>query len=243
MVVAYFDCFSGIAGDMILGALIDAGFKVSLLEKELKKLDLTGYKINVKKISYNHIAGTDVNIEIKEVHTHRSLSDIKNLIKNSELDKQIKQQSINIFQRLGEAESKVHNIPIEEVHFHEVGAVDAIVDIVGSVIGINALDIAEVYCSPLPMGKGFVKCSHGILPVPAPATVELVKGKPVYSDERKQELVTPTGAAIITTVADQFGNMPLMKIDKIGYGSGKNKSDHPNLLRIYLGELYKKKRR
>lgn len=243
LTIAYFDCFSGIAGDMILGALIDAGFKVSILEKELKKLDLSGYKINVKKISCNHVAGTDVNIEIKDVHSRRSLSDIKNLIKNSGLDKQIKQQSINIFQRLGEAESKVHDIPIEEVHFHEVGAVDAIIDIVGSVIGINNLDIKEVYCSPLPMGKGFVKCSHGILPIPAPATVELVKGKPVYSDERKQELVTPTGAAIITTVADGFGNMPLMKIDKIGYGSGKTRSDYPNLLRVYLGELYKKKRK
>jgi len=241
MVVAYFDCFSGIAGDMILGALIDAGFKVSILEKELKKLDLTGYKIGIKKISCNHIAGTDVDIEVKDVHTHRSLSDIKNLIKNSDLDKKIKKQSINIFQRLGEAESKVHDIPVEEVHFHEVGAVDAIIDIVGSVIGINNLGIKEVYCSPLPMGKGFVKCAHGVLPIPAPATVELVRGKPVYSDERKQELVTPTGAAIITTVANRFGNMPLMKIHKIGYGSGKNKNDYPNLLRIFLGEIYRKK--
>ncbi len=242
MVVAYFDCFSGIAGDMILGALIDAGFKVSVLEKELKKLDLTGYRIKTQTVSYNHIAGTDINIEIKEVHSHRSLSDIKNLIKNSELEEQIKQKSIKIFQRLGEAESKVHDIPIEEVHFHEVGAVDAIIDIVGSVIGIKNLGIKEVYCSPLPMGKGFVKCSHGILPIPAPATVELVKGIPVYSDERKQELVTPTGAAIITTIADQFGNMPLMKINKIGHGSGKNKSEYPNLLRIFLGEIYHKKK-
>ena len=241
MVVAYFDCFSGIAGDMILGALIDAGLDVSVLKKELQKLDLTGYRIKTQKISYNHISGTDVNIEIKKGHNHRSLSDIKNLIKNSELDKKIKLQSINIFQRLGEAESKVHNIPIEKVHFHEVGAVDAIIDIAGSVIGINALDITEVYCSPLPMGKGFVKCSHGILPIPAPATVELVKGKPIYSDGRKQELVTPTGAAIITTVADKFGNMPLMKINKIGYGSGKIKSDYPNLLRVFLGEIYHRK--
>jgi len=243
MVVAYFDCFSGIAGDMILGALIDAGFKVSVLEKKLKKLDLTGYKISVKKISCNHITGSDINIEIKEVHSHRSLSDIKNLIKNSELDKQIKQQSISIFQRLAEAESRVHGIQIEEVHFHEVGAVDAIIDIVGSIIGINALEIKEVYCSPLPMGKGFVKCAHGVLPIPAPATVELVKGIPVYSDERKQELVTPTGAAIITTIANHFGNMPLMKIDKIGYGSGKTRSKYPNMLRVFLGELYQNKKR
>ena len=243
MVVAYFDCFSGIAGDMILGALIDAGFKVSVLEKELKKLDLTGYKISVKKVSYNHIAGTDVNIEIKDVHTHRSLSDIERLIKDSELDKKIKQKSISIFQRLGEAESKVHDIPIEKVHFHEVGAVDAIIDIVGSVTGLNSLSIEEVYCSPLPMGKGFVKCAHGVLPIPAPATVGLVKGKPVYSDERKQELVTPTGAAIITTIADGFGNMPLMKIDRIGYGSGKTISKYPNLLRVFLGELYQNKKK
>jgi len=243
MVVAYFDCFSGIAGDMTLGALIDAGLEVSFLKKELQKLDVSGYKIQTKKISYNNISATDVNIDIKETYEHRHLSDINLLIEESRLDNYVKKLSKQIFYNLAKAESKVHNIKIEEIHFHEVGAVDAIVDIVGSVVGIKKLGITKIYCSPLPMGKGFVSCAHGILPIPAPATVELVKEIPIYSDERKQELVTPTGAAIITTVANQFGNMPLMKIKKIGYGSGKIKSEYPNLLRIYIGELYKKNKR
>jgi hypothetical protein len=159
------------------------------------------------------------------------------------LDPEIKKRCKQIFYNLAKAESRVHDISIEEVHFHEVGAVDAIIDVVGSVICIEALGIKKVYCSPLPMGKGFVSCTHGIIPIPAPATVELIKGIPIYSDKRKQELVTPTGAAIITTIADSFGNMPLMKIDKIGYGSGKIKSDYPNLLRLFLGELIQDKKK
>jgi uncharacterized protein (TIGR00299 family) protein len=242
MVVAYFDCFSGIAGDMILGALIDAGLNVTDLKKELQKLNISGYKIQTKKITYNNIVGTDVNIDIKETHVHRHLSDINQIIEKSKLDADIKKLSKQIFLNLAKAESKVHSISIDEVHFHEVGAVDAIIDIVGAVIGLKKLKITKIFCSPLPMGKGFVTCAHGIIPIPAPATVELVKDIPVYSDERKQELVTPTGAAIITTVADQFGNMPLMKINKIGYGSGKIKSDYPNMLRVFLGELYNKKK-
>jgi uncharacterized protein (TIGR00299 family) protein len=245
MVFAYFDCFSGIAGDMILGALVDCGLKISYLKKELQKLDLSGYKIYAKEVKYNNITGTDVTIDIEETHTHRNLSDINRIIEKSKLENSIKKQSKEIFYNLAKAESKVHNINIEDVHFHEVGAIDSIIDIVGSVIGIKKLGIKKIYCSPLPMGKGFISCSHGILPLPAPATGELVKGIPIYSDERKQELVTPTGAAIITTLAYKFGNMPLMKINKIGYGSGKIKSKYPNLLRVFLGELYlnKKKRR
>ena len=245
MVIAYFDCFSGIAGDMILGALVDSGLKISYLKKELQKLDLSGYKIYAKEVKYNNITGTDVTIDIEETHTHRNLSDINRIIEKSKLENSVKKQSKEIFYNLAKAESKVHNINIEDVHFHEVGAIDSIIDIVGSAIGIKKLGIKKIYCSSLPMGKGFVSCSHGILPLPAPATVELVKGIPVYSDERKQELVTPTGAAIITTITDNFGNMPLMKISKIGYGSGKIKSNYPNMLRIFLGELYlnKKKKR
>jgi len=240
MVIAYFDCFSGIAGDMILGALIDSGLEVSFLKKELEKLNLSGYKIFTKHVKYNEVTGTDFIVEIEESNTHRHLSDINRLIDSSKLERSIKKTSKQIFYNLAKAESKVHNIDIEDVHFHEVGAVDAIIDIVGSVIGLKKLGIKKIYCSPLPMGAGFVTCAHGLLPIPAPATVEILKGIPVYSDERKQELVTPTGAAIITTVADKFGNMPLMKINKIGYGSGKIKSKYPNLLRIFLGELYKK---
>ena len=243
MVVAYFDCFSGIAGDMILGALIDCGLDVSFLKKELEKLDLSGYKIYTKHVKYNEIKATDFIVEIKETSTHRHLSDINQIIENSNLDEGIKKTSKQIFYNLAKAESKVHNSDIEDVHFHEVGAVDAIIDIVGAVICIKKLGIKKIYCSALPMGAGFVTCSHGLLPIPAPATVEILKGIPVYSDERKQELVTPTGAAIITTVAYKFGNMPLMKINKVGYGSGKTKSNYPNLLRIFLGELYSNKKK
>ncbi|MEM0467407.1 MAG: nickel pincer cofactor biosynthesis protein LarC [Candidatus Thermoplasmatota archaeon] len=238
MTVAYFDCFSGVAGDMILGALLDLGFEVSVLEQELKKLGISGYHIAVRKTAYHQIAGTDVSVEVQEPQSHRHFFDIKKLIEQSSLNEFVKKTSIAIFHRLAEAERTVHNVSLEEVHFHEVGAVDAIVDIVGSVLGIHYLNIKKIYCSPLPLGKGFISCEHGVLPVPAPATVELLKNIPVYTDERRYELVTPTGAAIISTLATQFGSMPLMKIYRVGYGAGKTKSKYPHLLRVFLGELY-----
>jgi len=240
MTVAYFDCFSGIAGDMIMGALLDLGLDEALLKKELKKLSLTGYDMRVKKVESNHITATDVTIIVTEDQHHRSLSDINDILNRSSLEPQIKKLSQNIFYNLGKAEARIHNVDIEEVHFHEVGAVDSIVDIVGSVIGVTLLGIDTIICSPLPLGHGFVSCEHGLLPLPAPATVELLKGIPVYTVERNQETVTPTGAAVITTLASRFGEMPLMKITHIGYGNGKNPSIHPSLLRVFLGELEEK---
>ena len=228
---------------MILGALIDAGCPVSTLKKELQKINLKGYTITTKRVLYNQISGTDVHITIEPPDFERTFSDISRLINTSKLQRDIKEKSIQIFSRLAQAEGRVHHIKPENVHFHEVGAVDSIIDIVGSVICMKYLDISKVFCSPLPLGKGFVSCSHGMLPVPAPATVALLRGVPVYTDERDQELVTPTGAAIMTSVADHFGTMPLMTIQKIGYGSGKTQSRYPNLLRVYLGELYIKKRK
>ena len=242
MKTAYFDCFSGICGDMILGALVDLGLDVGYLKKELKKLNISGYEINVKKVESNNIAGTDVEIVVNEEQHHRNLQDINKIIDDSSLDDEVKTVSKKIFYRLAQAESKVHNTAIDKVHFHEVGAVDSIIDIVGTVIGIKKLGISKIYCSHLPLGNGFVTCEHGVLPVPAPATVELLRDVPVYSTDRKQELVTPTGAAVITTFADQFGDIPVMKINKIGYGAGKTKSKYPNLLRVFLGELEKKKK-
>jgi len=243
MTIAYFDCFSGIAGDMVLGALIDSGIDETFLKKELKKLPLAGYDIEIKKVECNHIAATDVTVVVTEGQHHRSLSDIIDILKRSTLDNEVKTQSQNIFYSLGKAEAKIHRVDIEKVHFHEVGAVDSIVDIVGSVIGVSKLGIEKIYCSPLPLGHGFVSCDHGILPLPAPATVELLKGIPVYTVDRKQETVTPTGAAIIRTLAYQFGEMPHMKISKIGYGRGKIKSDYPNVLRVFLGELEKTRKK
>ncbi len=236
MTILYFDCFSGIAGDMILGALIDLGVDSAVLKKELRKLPLTGYDILVKKVESNHIAATDVTVTVTEDQHHRSLSDIIDLLKRSTLDDTVKHLSQKIFQNLGAAEAKIHDVDVEEVHFHEVGAVDSIIDIVGSVIGITKLKIEVIYCSPLPLGHGFVSCEHGMLPLPAPATVELLKDIPVYSVDRNQETVTPTGAAVMKTLADSFGDIPLMKIKKIGYGCGKIPSSYPSLLRVYLGE-------
>jgi len=243
MTVAYFDCFSGIAGDMILGALLDLGLNETVLKKELKKLPLTGYDIIIKKVELNHISATDVTIVVTKDQHHRSLSDINDILNRSSLKPQVKKLSQNIFYNLGKAEARIHNVDIEEVHFHEVGAVDSIVDIVGSVIGVTLLGIDTIICSPLPLGHGFVSCEHGLLPLPAPATVELLKGIPVYTVERYQETVTPTGAAVMTTLASRFGEMPSMKITHIGYGSGKIPSNYPSLLRVFLGVLEKKSRK
>lgn len=240
MTVAYFDCYSGVAGDMILGALLDLGVKETVLKKELKKLPLAGYALKVKKIECNHITATDVSIEVTADQHHRSLSDITNILRRSTLEPEVKTLSRTIFTNLGRAEAKIHHVDLEEVHFHEVGAVDSIIDIVGAVIGVRLLGIDTVMCSPLPLGHGFVSCAHGLLPLPAPATMELLRGIPVYSVERNQETVTPTGAAVITALASCYGEMPLMRITRVGYGSGKIQSTYPNLLRVYLGELEKK---
>jgi hypothetical protein len=219
--IAYFDCFSGICGDMILGALIDLGLDTNYLKKELKTLDISGYEIYVKKVEKNHITGTDVYITVKEKQHHRSLTEINNLIDNSKLDKEVKELSKKIFLKLAEAESKIHNVDIDE----------------GTSIGLKKLQIENVFCSHLPLGKGFVTCSHGTIPIPAPATVELLKDVPVYQTDIGHEMVTPTGAAVITTIANDFGEMPLMKIKKVGYGAGKIESENPSLLRVLLGEL------
>jgi uncharacterized protein (TIGR00299 family) protein len=242
MKIAYFDCFSGIAGDMILGALLNLGVKSTFLQKELQKLPLTGYEMNVQSVECNHIAATDVTITIKEDQHHRHLSDITDLLDSSTLSSEVKNLSKNIFTNLATAEATVHRISMDDVHFHEVGAVDSIIDIVGAVIGITHLGIQKIYCSPLPLGHGFVTCAHGLLPLPAPAAVELLKGIPVYTVDRNQETVTPTGAAIMTTLAAQFGEMPPMRITHIGYGSGKIHSDYPNLLRVFLGDLERRPR-
>ncbi|EMR74226.1 TIGR00299 family protein [Thermoplasmatales archaeon SCGC AB-539-N05] len=241
MTVAYFDCFSGIAGDMILGALINLGVDSNYLKKELGKLNISGYTFDVKKVEKNHITCTDVSITVKgEQQHHRSLSDINKIIDNSSLDIDVKKLSKKIFYRLAEAESEIHNMAVEKVHFHEVGAVDSIMDIVGASIGLKKLGVENVFSSSLPLGKGFVTCSHGVIPIPAPATVEILKNVPVYQTGADHEMVTPTGAAVITTIANNFGEMPAMKIKKIGYGAGKIKSKQPGLLRIFLGELEKK---
>lgn len=243
MKIAYFDCFSGISGDMTLGALVDLGLDQGYIKSELLKLKLNGYKLSFTNVKKHGISGTKAQVDLlhqdhSDRHHHgRHLSDIKKLIEDSELDDNVKQKAISIFVSLGEAEAKVHDVDIEEVHFHEVGAVDSIVDIVGSVIGITALNIEKIYSSPLPLGGGFAKSSHGVIPIPAPATVELLKGIPIRETNIQSELVTPTGASIIATLSSGFGSIPEMVVENVGYGAGnKDFSEQPNMLRIISGK-------
>lgn len=239
MTIAYFDCFAGASGDMILGALIDAGLSPTVLQKELAKLPLDHYDVTTKTVEKRGIKGTKVTVATTpshHPHPHRNLFDIQDIIKRSGLAPQVKERSIQVFSRLANAEAKVHGVSIEHVHFHEVGAVDAIIDVVGAVAGLEALDIQRISCSPLHVGGGIVQCDHGALPVPAPATTELIKGKPVYSTGLQAELLTPTGAAILTTLASSFGPMPAMKLTAIGYGAGTRDLPIPNLLRVLIGE-------
>lgn len=238
MKLAYFDCFSGISGDMVLGALVDAGVDLHELESELRKLNLEGWEISAEKVQRKAIRATRVNVETTESHHHRHLSPILKMIDAAALAPRAAQHAREIFQRLGEAEAKVHNISIEKVHFHEVGAVDSIIDIVGSAIGFELLGIDSFACSIMDVGGGRVQTEHGLLPVPAPATVELLRDAPTFSSGIEKELVTPTGAAIATTLSTQYAAMPAMTLRAIGYGAGSaDLPQQPNVLRIMTGEM------
>jgi uncharacterized protein (TIGR00299 family) protein len=238
MRIAYFDCFSGISGDMILGALIDLGLKPKVLTSHLSKLSLSGYQLEVSREQRGPIAGTKVNVKVEnEAQPPRSAREIRELIAGSKLPDPVKKMSLAVMQRLAEVEGYLHQHPPEKAHFHEVGAVDSIVDMVGACIGLHALDIGRVVASPLPLGRGFVHCEHGMLPLPAPATMALLKGVPVYDSGQQRELVTPTGAAILTTITSEFGGFPGMRIGRVGYGVGHYPESHPpNLLRVVLGQ-------
>lgn len=238
MTIAYLDCFSGIAGDMTIGALLDAGLSIENLRSELAKLGLPGYEIEHRKVERSGLSGTIFKVIQDRNDRHpRRLSDIQRIIHSSSLSPRVKQKSMKIFERLAEAEAKVHGTTPEQIHFHEIGAVDAIVDIVGAVIGFEQLGISEIVCSPINLGSGTVHTAHGRLPVPAPATAELLRSVPVYSSSIPHELATPTGAAIVSTLASMFGPMPQMRIKEIGYGAGGlDIPGQPNLLRIFIGE-------
>ncbi len=280
MRIAYLDCFSGISGDMFLGALVDAGVSPEVLEKTVAALAL-GARLEISRVDRSGISATKVDVIVggekdmpredfwnspppsrcagtpkKHDHGHehghshehghqhehsrehgRSLSEIKKIIAAAPISDGAKTTATAIFQALGEAEAKVHNSDIEKIHFHEVGAVDAIVDIVGAAVGAEALGVDEFVCSPLNVGGGTVECAHGRFPVPAPATVELLKDAPVFSSGIEKELVTPTGAAIVHVLAKRFSSLPAMKIATTGYGAGsRNLEGQPNVLRILVGE-------
>lgn len=307
MKIAYFDGFAGASGDMILGALVDAGLSLDYLRQELAKLKLAGYELQSRPVVKGGLGGTQVLVlltgsggtdrtttplaphhhhhqahheshhyhhhhhhhetpghqhgdlrphqhhaaawhyqqpqegelspgQTERPHEHRHLTDIRQLLAASDLSPTVKEKSLAIFTRLAEAEAKVHRTSVERIHFHEVGATDAIVDIVGAVIGLEALGVEKVYCSPLQVGGGTVKCAHGVLPVPAPATLELMRGYPIYASGIQGELLTPTGAAILTTLAAGFGPLPAMTVEAVGYGAGSLDLPIPNLLRVTIGQ-------
>jgi uncharacterized protein (TIGR00299 family) protein len=278
MRIAYLECFSGISGDMFLGALVDAGVSPALVEETVRALDL-GARLEITKVMRSGITATKVDVwvgdekegpaeghahshghEHGDSHSHshehehshghshegerhhshehgRSLSEIRKIISSAKINDRAKQQALAIFQMLGEAEAKIHNTTIEKIHFHEVGAVDAIVDIVCSAVASEALNVGEWICSPLNVGGGTVQCAHGRLPVPAPAVLEMLKGVPVYSSGIEKELTTPTGAAIVKTLVTRFGTVPAYKIEAVGYGAGSRElPGQPNVARITIGE-------
>lgn len=270
MRVAYFECFSGISGNMLLGALLDAGVSKELLRRTLASLDI-GAELRVSHVNRSGIASTNVEVLTEhpldegvhshDVHSrshtdhaahrnghddnhvhhdsqHRSLSKIREIIRNADIPAPAHEVALRAFEMLGEAEAKIHNVPVESIHFHEVGAVDSIADIVCGAVACNALGVASFLCSPLNIGGGTVRCAHGEFPVPAPATLALLKGVPVYSSGVKHELVTPTGAAMIRALECRFSPFPEMTVDAIGYGAGsRNLNGHPNVLRVSVGEL------
>jgi len=234
--IAYFDCFSGVSGDMILGALVDVGLEVSELEAELGQLPVWGFRLQAEKTTRCGISGTRLKVVTEEHRAERHLPDMNEIIDRSALSDDIKSSAKRVFAELAAVEAKIHYKAIDDVHFHEISGLDSIVDVVGSLVGLKKLGIEEVHASRIHVGTGFVECRHGTLPVPAPATLELLKGVPVYSKGIESELATPTGVAILKSVSKGFGPMPDMTVEKIGYGAGSRELEIPNLLRICIGE-------
>jgi uncharacterized protein (TIGR00299 family) protein len=239
--ICYLDCFSGVSGDMILGALIDAGVPLQKLTRELSRLPLKGYTLKKKKVMRSGFSATKVDVirsaERRNAGMKRTWTDIDKIIKTSTLSDVIKEQGSSIFRRLFETEAKVHGSGFQNTHLHELGAVDCIVDVFGALIGFHHLGVDEIYASPLNVGGGHVNSLHGILPVPAPATSELLRGVPVFSSHVPFELTTPTGASIVTHLAREFISFPAMTVSHIGVGAGeRNIRRHPNVLRLYIGE-------
>jgi len=238
MKTAYLDCFSGISGDMFLGALLDAGLSFNELKHKLQTLPVDGYHLEIRKEARNLIFGTRfvVTPEKKE-QPHRNLEAIRDIIEQGSFNETVKKKSFEIFEDLAKVEGNVHNLPPEEVHFHEIGSVDSIIDIVGTVYGIERLGIQILTVSPLPLGSGFVETAHGRIPVPSPATIAILKSVPVFDSGLHHEMVTPTGAALAKGLASSFGSIPPMVIQNVGYGAGKRElPDRPNLLRILIGD-------
>ncbi len=251
MKLLYLDCFAGISGDMFLGALLDLGVSEDALRTELEKLHLREYQISSQRVTKQNISATKFDVAVFEaavvrspspmlhaaVHEHLGYTEIAAMIEKSGLSQRVKERALRVFRRIGEVEAKIHGIPLEKIYFHEIGAVDSIVDIVGACIAVELLDVDEIHASPPRLGSGFVETAHGRFPVPAPATLELLKGIPVQPSNEAFELVTPTGAALLAEFCTRFGPLPAMSIEKIGYGAGtRDLEKTPNVLRAVLGE-------
>jgi len=234
--VAYFECNSGISGDMFLGALIDCGADFDYINRELSKLNLD-FEMSCERVRKGPISATKIIIRESGSHPLRNLKIIRDLIEKTSLPEEVKAKSLSILRRLAEAEAEVHQVDIDHVHFHEIGALDTIVDIVGSILGLKSLGVERIFSSPLPLGKGEIDTSHGKIPNPAPATMKLLEGCRVYGKDIQEELVTPTGAALISSLAEDFIDFPAMRVLKAGYGAGTKELAMPNVLRIVIGEL------
>jgi len=234
--IAYLDCFSGISGDMTLGALLDIGVSREWLSQELGRLPIENFSLETETVFRSGIAACGLHVSIRDEATSRAYSDVRYMLESSQLPDRVRQRSLAVFGTLAEAEAKIHGSRIEDVHFHEVGAMDSIVDIVGTAFCLEHLGVDHLAASPLPLGSGFVSSQHGRLPLPAPATVDILQGITVYGTDIQAELVTPTGAAIVAALAESIGRMPGMRIEKVGYGAGRRElADRPNLIRIVLG--------
>src|SRR2546422_11496716 len=237
MKTLYFDCFAGASGDMILGALVGAGVEPAALIEQLELLGVGGWQIDFEKVDRSGISATYAKVKTAPEHAHRHLRDILKIIDDSRLSDRVRDRAARIFSRLAEAEAQVHNELIEKIHFHEVGALDAIIDVCGAAIGFELLGIEKFIASPLRVGTGMIEMAHGRFPIPPPAVAELLKGKPIYAGDIEGEFVTPTGAAIISAVCQNFGPVPPMSIEATGYGAGsRNHEKFPNALRVFVGK-------
>jgi uncharacterized protein (TIGR00299 family) protein len=237
MRIAYLDCASGISGDMTLGALVDAGADLAAIQAGIDSLGLPSCRLVRTEVKKKGFRATQITVEHEPEHKHRHLHHITAMIDGSTLTARQKELAKRIFQKLAEAEAKVHGSTSEKVHFHEVGSVDSIADIVGSAIGFDLLGLERIVCSPIPTGHGFVEIAHGRCSIPAPATGELLRGVPLAMFDVEGELTTPTGAAIVAALADNFGQLPAMTVERIGYGSGQKDFSHANILRLLVGEV------
>lgn len=236
MKTAYLDCIAGASGDMLLGALIDVGLDVEWLRSELGKLPIDGWKLNVRKVDKNGFAATKVDVEVGEQPHSRPLPVIEKVVQNSGISDSVKRRAIEVMRLIAVEEAAIHGMPLEQVHLHEVSGEDAIIDIVGTLLGVERLGLERIICSPLPLGRGFIDGAHGAIPLPAPAAVAILKGLPVIGSEIEAELVTPTGAALVKHLAISFGGLPAMKLESVGYGAGTWNLKIPNLLRVFIGE-------